>query len=87
MTLVSSRKVSPTEVRDVSESSSCALAGEHLGAAPGGDGDGGQRPQEAEDADPQQQPGEPDWNTDLVSREGPGSASCACSGVKYLRQG
>lgn len=55
---------------------SCALAGEHLCAAPGGDGDCGQRSQEVEDADAQQQPGEPDWNTDLVSREGPGCSGC-----------
>lgn len=47
-----------------------SLTGEHLRAVPGGDGDCVQRSQEIQDADTQQQPGDPDWNTALVSREG-----------------
>lgn len=44
------------------------LTGEHLCAFPGGDGDRVQCSQESKDADTQQQPGEPDWDTNMVSR-------------------
>lgn len=47
-----------------------SLAGEQPGAAPRGDRDRGQRAPEIQDADTQQQPGEPDWSTALVSRKG-----------------
>lgn len=46
------------------------LAGEHLCALPGGDGDGFQCTAAIEDADSEQQSGESNWHPDLVSRYG-----------------
>lgn len=57
-------------LQKVTESNGSALTGEHLRAVPGGDGDCVQCSQEIKDADAQQQPGETDWHSDMVSREG-----------------
>lgn len=60
------------------------LTGEYFCAFPGGDGDRVQRSQEIEDADTQQQPGEPDRNTDLVSRAAAGYPRTGWSGREMV---
>lgn len=57
-------------LQKVTGSNGSSLTGEHLRALPCGDGDCVQCSQEIKDADAQQQPGEPDWSSDMVSREG-----------------
>lgn len=58
--------------------------GQHLCAVPGGDGDCVQCSQEIKDADTQQQPGEPDWDTAMVSKGGAGLPNCGCSGYEVV---
>ena len=80
------KSLTPLELRlqKVTGPNGSSLTGEHLRAVPGGDGDRVQCSQEIKDADAQQQPGEPDWNTDMVSREVAGFPSRGCSGYEMV---
>lgn len=88
MTLIElqQKSLTPLDLRlqKVTGSSALLLSGEHLCAVPGGDGDCVQCSQEIEDADTQQQPGEPDWNTDMVSRERAGFPKRGSSGYEIV---